>query len=258
MSVRGLITIAFMALIVAPDAEAAAVARRGLTSRQMERLSPDARDRVVKRDLLSILQTPRKIRRGMRVEVAGAAISTTPVASGYAGLCRRDELIVWYRGSLGAPRVPYAVSATPRFRFLKSPSRAVAEGSAADTSNRRCARLDTGKEQPWFEAKDAGEAMEATLMLEKAASLVKDGKFQITDCDNEWITPHKTCQEIMAESTDLAGLIWVNSCDAKDGETCYALSLSGVEVSITAQYSSDAEAPGEIHSVKIAHYVVVT
>lgn len=258
MSVRRLITIAIMALVAAPVAEAAPVARRGLTSRQMERLSPDARDRVVKRDLLSILQTPRKIRRGMRVEVSGAAISTTPVASGYAGLCRRDELIVWYRGGRGARRLPYAVSATPRFRFLKSPSQAVAERDTAQAIDRRCARLDTSEQPPWFEAKDAGEATEATLLLEKAAALVKDGKLQIADCDNDWITPHKTCQEIMAESTDPMRVFSVNSCPAKDGETCYMLTLSGIEVSITAQYSNDAEAPGEIHSVKIAHYVVVT
>ena len=247
----------YLAILLAPiTSMAGAATHHHLTSRQLEHLKPAERDRVVKHDLASILQTPRKITLGMFWEVRGASMSTRPAGTGYVGLCRRDEVVLWYRGDTTRTRIPYAVTATPRFHLLDIPSRAVAQVSPGHDPERTCARLPTGREDRWFEAKDADDAMAATSILEKAVALVRQGKIRIATCDH--YVESGTCEEIMIRHADLENLTSIGFCDAADGQVCYALSFFGLTVNVTAQSPDEGHIPSEIRSVTTDTFVVVT
>lgn len=74
----------------------AAAAQDGASTRELVKLPPQAANRTVQKDLLSVLEPVRQIRSGMFRQLHGVNLATKAYGTEFDGVCCRDELSLRY------------------------------------------------------------------------------------------------------------------------------------------------------------------
>lgn len=228
-----------------------------LTTRQMEQLSPREADRVVKRDLLSILGPVSKINKGMYRVLHGVWMTGRSFGTEYQGLCQTDILALAYRPDRDGARDgdmpvrPYGMEVHHRFHLVHLP-----QGADAEPDSRRVARQPSceglGDGAKWFAAPDPDAAVAGLRLLPQATAGLKAGSGPAPTCD---IKGDCRAEAIAAAVPDK--LDSVETCPADKGRLCYRYWLDG-DIQLTIEAEGTAETPGAVRAITIEHYIVLT
>jgi hypothetical protein len=243
---------------------AAANAQQAQSTREREALSAREADRIVRRDLLSILEPTGKFESGMSMQLRGATLQTPPFGTEFEGLCQRDSATLWYASagrstrSEDVPVRPYGLSAGHAFHFLKPP---VADPDwaerGADVWNANCRALGDDDNAAWFDAENSLDAIKGVLAFQAAMTAIRSGAVRVGWCDDA--RDRAKCLADVLAAGDLAKIDQVEACPADSGLVCFDVTAAGhVEFVIVAQEILDSLAPGPIISVKVSEFIVVT
>jgi len=231
-----------------------------MTTRQMEALSPREANRAAQRDLLSLFEPIGKIRRGMFVSLHGVGFHTHPVGTEFKGICRSDAVTMWYapvegRASRDTPVRPYSVTSSAAFHIIRLPAAGLSETNpAAPVFRDECDGL-TGADVSWIGAEDAFHAAQGAILFDRARMEVLAGTFKLLSCPDI----KETCQQAFGEMGDLTSLWRVATCSADEGMLCYVID-GGNETTVTirARGKSEELLPGDLISVSLEQYIIVT
>jgi len=254
------------ALLLISLSSGASYAEEPLTTRQMETLSARAANGKIEKDLLSILQPIEKLNRGMFRRLHGVTLASRVFGTEFEGVCRRDEVTVWYGPTRAssepedAPLRPYSVEAAPFFhigslREAEGPSQA-GEFSMWQSA---CERLNSKGAAGWFAARDAFHAVQGVLLLEQALRAVKGGNLKSAPCPN--VLDHKklSCEEVILAEADLAQIDSVETCPSEPETVCYVIDIaSSTELTVKGRAQLDQVTPTAVLSIAVEQYVVVT
>lgn len=251
----------YLALIAGLTAFAgAAAAEQPLTTNQMRALTPAEAGRVAQSDLLSVLVPPSGFPKGMLRMVRGTSFVTPAYGSEYEGLCRRDRLELRYAWTTpegkveDRPMKPYGVETTAWFTdvgMTDDPADADPVWAPA------CHALDGKADVDWFAAKDARQARDVLLVLRKVRAQLTSGQVSLSSCDNAAPTPK--CKDDVLKANKIT---MIEECaaprDLGDGGACYEIWLDPDVVMVVKAKSSPTETPGDIESIVVNYYVIVT
>ena len=250
-------------LILALSAPGWAQAQPLQSTHDMSRLKPEAADRTVRRDLLSILSPVKEII-AVRSVIGDVAVRTRPYGTHFAGLCRRDVLTLLYAPTSNQgrsqdwPVQPYGVEARAEFHALRVPA-ALPNGveRSQDAWREDCDRLPGGDDEGWFAAQDADEAVAAIAVLAAAAERLRAGQVK-ADCEIK-LTPGRSCEQTILAEADPAKVTELQACQAPVGAFCDQILVGGgLTLSIVWRFGAAANAPPQVSAIKAEFYVVVT
>jgi len=218
-------------------------------SRDMLTSSPEAGDRMGRRDLLSILQSPGKLMLDNSRNVEGMAFVTQPYWTGYRYVCREDRVTLRYQlqdrfdgagAWLSDERQPVGVEAQPIYHIAQLP----VPGFAPDGTSHpvtECDARQPGAGAAWFAAPSDMEAVRAANMFRMAEDEVKAGRLTPGPCD-----PYEmgTCRQWFLSLDDPSKIQSVESCAPGTGDdACYVISFDSVDVTITGTIPRKAWEP---------------
>jgi hypothetical protein len=243
-------------------------AQDALSTRQREALASRAANKTTQRDLLSIFKPVGKIDSGMLRRLRGVGLQTRSFGTEFPNVCRRDTLSLRYApaGDDGpppsrpedTPLAPYGVEADSVFHVIgKARPERASRDTAALVFQPACAAI--GDEDGWFGAEDAFHALQGAVVFEQALDAVRAGKLKAKPCPDIFDPKKATCEQAINAVGDLSKLDSIASCPADEGTVCYDIDLaSSTKLTITARGDQDSVAPGEILSIAIEQYIVVT
>lgn len=245
---------------------AAAAAQDSASTRELVKLPPQAANRTVQKDLLSVLEPVRQIRSGMLRQLRGVYLVTKAYGTEFDGVCRRDELSLRYaptgKGSApeDAPLQPYGIEAAPSFHIISLPKREPGDADRqVNVWQPKCAAAGHDDNASWFAAPDAHAAVQGVLVLEAALKAVRLGTLKAQPCPSVYGPKSTTCEAAILENGDLSKLDSIETCPAGAGALCYAISLSAsTKLTIKAQAQGEALAPGPVTSIAIEQFIIVT
>jgi hypothetical protein len=267
-AVRGhaLPSLAVLATIAVWSSPTVTVSQDLRSTRDMAALPPAEADRVVRRDLLSIL-TPIKHRLGggIMIRIDDVALAgVRPYGTEFSGLCRSDTLVLKYApvegrsGLRDQPLQPYGFEASARFHAVRVPALPAKDYRREDYIwSSECDRL--GEDAGWFQAEDAAEAATGVNFLKAAIDAVGAGKIEPISCER-LAAEHRACRDIVLSEGDIRKITSVARCAAGAGAACYRIETAGyiwLEIVGTAA-GDDSIEPGAVTSIKLGYFIVVT
>jgi len=228
-------------------------------------LKPAAADRIVRRDLLSILRPTDEVRTGMFIQLHGVSLGTRAYGTEFDGLCQQDTLVLKYAPTSirpdprDEPLRPFGIEASTAFHATRLPTRrpedARMQGEVWVDS---CDRLTDDKDVFWFNAKDAEEAARATNILKAATDQIAAGSLKTISCET-FDQDKRSCEQIIAEQATLDKIDDIYSCAADAGMKCYVIDVaSSIRLTIVARLAADSLVPSAVQSIKIEEYIIVT
>lgn len=250
-------------LLVAAPALASSAPRGDLSGRERIGLPPADQDRLARSDLLSLLGPVRQASTGMFHRLRGVDFTSRAYATGYAGVCGRGQVTLWYasvsdrdQSSNAAPLHPYRISVASSFHIINAITAAPdrREEGAADASA-QCGRLATEPATHWTEAASADDLVDGTIALALAAKQVRDGRLH--DCG---VKPGGSgaCGDILAAAGAVSELDSVERCPSAHDEGCFELFVSGqIKIKLRAHLDG-SQSPDAIESAEVSSYIVVT
>jgi len=235
------------------------------TTHDMTALSPATADRVVRRDLLSIL-TPiaHPLSTGMRRRMDDVELAVRPYGTRFPGLCRMDMLEVKYAPVEAGPGIrdprlqPYGLESRVWYRAVSVPRAPVNDYRAeAYIWSPECDSL--AGDLSWFSAKDEDEAATSVNFLKAATDAVRAGKIEPASCDLPRIE-RRTCREVVLAEGDIGRISTVERCAAEAGLACYRIVMCGLtSFEITGSIpGDDTVGPTEVKTIKVGFEIVVT
>jgi hypothetical protein len=258
----GAVLAATCAFLLSPSVTAA----QALSTSEMTALSAPTADRVVRRDLLSILSPiSRQLSSGMRLRLNGADISARPYGTRFPGLCRLDTLTLKYapveadRRPRDQPLQPYGFEASARYRAVSVPEQPT-QGDLAESYvwNPACDRLPGDEIADWFSATDDEEAARALNFFGAAIDALRARQIEPA-CD---LPPaeQRACRDVVLSESEIGKVFSVDRCAADAGFSCYQIVTAGfLQLQITGTFvSGDSLAPAAVTSIKVGYEVVVT
>lgn len=244
----------------------AAGAQDGASTRELVKLPPQAANRTVQKDLLSVLETVHQIRSGMLRQLHGVYLVTKAYGTEFTGVCRRDELSLRYAPTEqdakleDAPLRPYGIEAAPSFHIIKLPTREPDDAEQRDNVwQPKCSAASHDDNANWFGAPDAHTAVQGALVLEAALKAVRSGALKAQPCPSVYEPKAATCEAAILEIGNLRRLDNIETCPAEADRLCYAISLNvSTKLTIKAQAQGEALTPGPVTSIAIEQFIIVT
>lgn len=244
-----------------------AVAQEARSTRQREALRPRDANRVVQADLLSIFEPVKKIERGMFTQLRGVGLTTKAFGTAFDGLCRRDDVTLWYAPTrddlspVSAPVQPYSVEAQAEFHFTKLPQKEPhLNDDPTSVWRDECERAGRSENANWFTARDVETAILGTLALKAALEAVRSGALKAAPCPTLF-DQKSTCEEAILTNGDPAKLSSIESCSPEPGAVCFEVQLDfSTELTIKARdpKSGSGLTPSDVTSIAIQQFVIVT
>jgi hypothetical protein len=250
------------ALLLSP-----AVAQEATTTRERTALPPKSANRMIQRDLLSVLEPVTSIHTGMFRQLRAVGTTTKPFGTEFDGLCRRDQVTLRYAATEAAASPedaalrPYSVEAQPWFHLARLP-RNISPNPKRDEGvwQSKCAAVGALDNDSWFMAQDARTAMQGVLMLDAAVKAVRSGTLKAEPCPN-MIDDKKstTCEAAILAAGDISKIDSVEACPSDADSLCYILDLaSSTKLTIKGRPSDNSLAPSAITSIAVEQYIIVT
>jgi len=247
---------------------ATALAQKPHSTSQMEDLRASQANRVVRNDLLSVLEPVHEISSGMFLRLHGVTLMTRPYGTEFDGLCRRDTVWLHYAPvdlhapTRDQPLQPYGLEATAEFHAANLPiARPEDAAMQEDVWNKSCERIAKDEDAPWlgwFEAKDADEAARALHALAAAVDQVRAGDLKPSGCRFVG-NAERSCNELVLDAGDIENVGSVASCAAAVGQACYEIdAFGGIELTITIWPADEGLVPKTVISIFVEQYITVT
>lgn len=259
----GAVLAAIWVFLLSPNVTAA----QALSTSEMTALTPHTADRVVRRDLLSILSPiSRRLSSGMRVRLDGVDLSARPYGTRFAGLCRLDTLTLKYAPVEGSrrprdqPLQPYGFEASARYHATRVPKAPTGDDRAeAYVWSPECDRLAGDENTGWFSAADEEGAATGLNFFGAAIDAIRAGKIEPTTCDLPPVE-HRACRDVVLSEAEIGKVFFVERCQAEAGFACYRIVTGGsIQLQITGAISNDDSlAPATVTSIKVGYFIVVT
>lgn len=243
-----------------------AIAQGAATTREREALPSRSANRLVQRDLLSILKPVQKIDSGMLRQLRGVGLTTRAFGTEFDGLCRRDAVTLWYAATGAAaqpedtPLRPYSVEAQPWFHIIHLPQDVPSETrSGQGVWQAKCASAGTNEDTGWFAAKDARTAIQGALMLEAAVKAVRSGTLRAEPCPNISDEKNSTCKAAIIADGNISKIDSVETCSSDAEGVCYVVNLaSSTKLTIKGRAPGNSLVPSAITSIAVEQYIIVT
>lgn len=247
------------------------------TTRQLKTLSRGAANRVVQRDLLSILEPSGKIDSGIWTSLRDVDLVTRSFGTEYEGVCRRDAVILHYTDTgtskkpADRPVLPYSIEAHPIFHIVqlpkiekdqdRPPRPRVEQPACVNVASPfgPPESIDTDDEPAtWFTAPDSFHAVQAGFLADIAIRAVKAGALKPDPCPNLFRKDHSCEEEILAAGA-LTDIDSAESCPADAGVICYKIAFNtGIELTIVARGNGENPVPSSILSVTVENFITVS
>ncbi len=239
---------------------------RQASTRQLETLSPQAANRTVQTDLLSILKPAGQINSGMRVMLGGVGLTTRSHGTMFHGVCERDSVTLWYalaenvaahRELEDQPVKPYSLWSHPTFLFLSPPGpKGFAQADAPMVWSAECRAAD-GIEDGWFSADNEFSAVQGALAFRLALQEIQAHRLKPMPCSN-LNDRAQTCAQAILAVGELSKIGTIEACPAANGAFCYVLEVDGSTRLTIVGRGDRQSAPSAILSIAIEQYIVVT
>jgi hypothetical protein len=253
------------------------VAQERPTTRQLKTLSPGAANRIVQRDLLSVLEPSGEIDSGMSTWLRGVDLVTRPFGTEFEGLCRRDAVTLRYIGAETGktpadwPVRPYSIEAHPLFHIVRLPKiekdsgrphrPVVDQPVCANVAKPWSARGTNEDDEPasWFTAQDAFHAVQAGFLTDMAINAVRAGTLEPEPCPDSSFPEKGNCKEQILAAGALTDIDSAESCPAEAGAICYKIAFDGgTELTIVARGNDESPLPNSIVSIAVQIFITVT
>lgn len=245
-----------------------AIAQVAATTREREALPSRSANRLVQRDLLSVLEPVQKIDSGMFRQLRGVGLTTRAFGTEFDGLCRRDAVTLWYAATGAAaqpedtPLYPYSVEAQPWFHIIHLPQNAPSDSetrTGRGVWQAKCASAGTNEDKGWFAAKDARTAIQGALMLEAAVKAVQSGTLKADPCPNISDEKNSTCRAAIIADGNISKIDSVETCSSDAEGVCYVVNLaSSIKLTIKGRAPRNSLIPSAITSIAVEQYIIVT
>ncbi len=231
-----------------------------LTTQQMKALSLREADRIVRDDLLSVLQPVDPIHQGRGLWLRDVGLPTRAFRTAYEGLCRRDVVRLRYTAAThdgsyaDRPLRPYSVEADAQFALRRAPPLAWSGPEYNRVQEEDCERLSAGATAHWFDAPNDLDAARAVNILDATLTGARAGT--LTPC-----LPDSTkCDGLSTmKAAKLRDLYRISSCTGESDHTvCYQYELEPAWlVTVVARDNGGAPyvSPDYVVSVKVAVFI---
>lgn len=222
-----------------------------LTTRQMQALSPKDADRMVREDLLSILQPSGRLAAGRWAYLRSVGLTTRGFATEYPGLCRRDVVRVRYAPVDDAapypdrPLRPYGVEAGAQFAMRHAPPFAARRVTPSQVWGSDCERLGGDAAAHWFDAPNNLDAARAVNLLGAAVARLEAGTLPAA-CRGRGCEP--VIKDLKPE-----GLVEILACPTGPGLICYHYQMESAAFMTVVARGDGADAdvsPDDVVSVE--------
>jgi hypothetical protein len=243
-----------------------AAAQEPLTSDQRRALGDAEADRLIRKELLSILRPlPDGFGGGNRRRIGDQTLFTRSYGTAYANLCRTDLLTVHYAPTDGreryedSPIAPYGVSVDTWYHLSGPPRRKAEPFTDQEVWDEACERLTPETYVEWFDAPSEEAAALAGNLLQATLERVRAGTLKPEDCEGLH-DDKKSCAELLLEAAaEPHRISRVLICDAPAGRSCYRIEI-GWNTALTVVFTRgpDAIVPDRIESLKVEQFLVVT
>lgn len=261
-------TLARVVLLLACATSSALSAQQPLNSTQRRALSAGAADRLARHDLLSILKPMGRYPRGMIRRVRSAGFSTPAYATDIPGLCAVDRLMLAYApvrasdAQEAVPVRPYGLDVSHSYAFVQTPSIDMLRQNQDGPPSRwqtACDKADRDDRQRWFGVAEPELAVRGWLTFTAAVDALRAGRIAASPCAHSASRGQiDDCPTVLAALT-LADLGGIEDCGTPDAvDRCYKIDIGSMWISITARPTDGAPMPGDIRSVKVEEYIIVT
>lgn len=208
-----------------------------LTTQQMRALSPKDADRIIREDLLSVLQPVGQLDQDHRRLLRNVGLTTRAFNTDYEGLCRRDVVRLRYAPVDGAgpypdgPIRPYSVEARAQFALRHAPPLVRRRLEPGQVWGADCERMGDDAAVHWFEAPGDPDAAQAVNLLEATLARVRAGT--LTPCPPD----NGGCSSLSSMKAEkLQDVYRVRSCTPESGgAVCYQYYLPGSLVTVVAR-----------------------
>jgi hypothetical protein len=241
-------------------------AQDATTTRELEALNSRAANRIVQRDLLSVLEPVKRTDPGMFRQLRGVGLTTKPFGTEFDGLCRRDAVTLWYAATEtaatpeDAPLRPYSLESQAWFHIIYLPREASSDARKGDGIwQGKCASTGTKEEAAWFAANNARAAIQGALMLSAAVKAVRSGKLKAEPCPNIFDPTKSTCEAAILTDGDISKIDSVEDCSNDSKGLCYVVDLaSSTKLTIKGRAPETSLVPSAITSIAVEQYIFVT
>jgi hypothetical protein len=261
MSVR------ILTLIVACAVALPAQAQTGASSSERLTLSREKAGQVARRDLLSLLQPGGEFMAGKKIIADEGYLYTRPVATEFAGLCRRDQLIVSYAAiprpgvePRNQPLEPYSVRADTQYRVIADRVKFTTDDEdredlpALGRFEGDCPRFDGKGNDGWFSSSDTYTAGSGFNALASAVVRLRDGSL-VAKCDSE-VYAKGSCRDEIFSVARGENLWSIGKCEAVWPRSCYSISSYGVSIEVRVN-NPRLTRPEDVESIEVTGQIFV-
>ena len=245
----------------------AGTSQSAMTTREWEALPPNAANKKVHQDLLSVLAPIGPITPGYRKQLHSVSLMTRAFGTDIDGVCRRDIIILSYAPTIkrqtgeDAPVRPYGVGVYSLYavtkRFLKEH-----EDDLPVIWQSDCASAGEGPNGNWISAMDARTAGRGFSFLEAATKAIRAGSLKPEPCSALFQDGKMTCEQAILANASPSKISGVIGCGSLRDILCYVINVragSGIsQLTIKARVAEDAINPTAITSIAIEQHMVVS
>ncbi len=269
---------AIACLLTLVSTNSAQARERRQTTEQLGTMTLQEANRMLRRDILSILEPAERIVPINRRQVRDVDLTTRSVGTEFEGICRRDLVRLKYAPEKeGEPYEkaqlrPYAIEAWRTFHIVRLPKIDAKVGSSTLIWQQECTDVDRKWRERegadpddawdraiWFPAPDAFHAVQAGFVLDMALAAVKAGTLKAQPCEHVVSSEVQSCEAAILKAGGVLDIGGVTSCPAKAGAICYSIDFlrSGTELTIVARGDDDNLRPSDILSISVTGFVTL-
>lgn len=215
--------------------------------------SPARMAEEARRDLESILQRRGDFETNWDIDVGLGTLYTIPVATPFAGLCRRDALKIEYvevpSSAQYPPIRPTGMHTRSQFRVIR-PRLGYDKLGPFDGD---CPHIDGAGEKGWFYVDDEDPviddyffAAEAYHILQSAAERLRAGTLAIGNCEDAREKPGVCKQRVL--SVDADTLYGISACEHEPETRCFEYRSEDESVTVRVGLFNE---PKDVESIEI-------
>lgn len=243
-----------------------AAAQSAPTSDQRRALGKAEADRLIRKDLLSLLRPlPGGFGGGNARRLREQTLFTRAYGTAYENLCRTDLLTVEYAPTDGreryehSPIAPYGLSVDTWYHLAGPPKRKAAADADRQVWDEACTQLRPETYIDWFDAPSEEDAALAGNVLSAVIERVRAGTLKPGSCEGLH-DEKKSCAAVVLETGErMERVSRVIVCEAPAGRSCYRIEV-GWDTALTVVFTRKPGSivPEGIDSLQVEQFVFVT
>lgn len=253
--------IRLLAMAAAMATSVPALAQRaGPNTNERVRMNGHAARTMALGDLESMLVPEGEFLTGSHVIANEGYLYTLPMASGFPGLCKRQQIVISYQ-ALDEPGValrnrrlqPYDLRIYTLFKIIRDKV-TIDDKDHGGPYDGNCPDIDPGIDDSWINSESAETAAMGYNALTAALERIKDGTLAISRCNQSEAVSY--CATYPADLAKPGSIFSISKCEADRGHLCFEI-FGSAEVTIHLRDTRSPE-PADIERIDAAMPIVVS